>query len=365
MNYHYIHIITNFSDIGGAELMLIKAINASGIRHRHTIVSLMRVSDELKSRIHQDVEFFELKSSNALDLLRSALLVKRIISNADSINAVYSWMYHANFVGALAKILLKNKIRLIWGVRHSLDDFKGEKLSTKLAIIGGKLISHVPDKIVYCSIKSKAQHCDFGYGSHSKSVYIPNGYDLPVIKKRDFEKRDFVFGAAGRFHDAKDYYILFKAMAPVLSENPLFSLRIAGRGMTNDNVIIQGYIKKLEINSSQVYLLGQQDDMNSFYQGIDFFILTSKTEGFPNVLAESSGFGCISFSTRVGDSPEIIDRARIVEVGDATSLTRLLFSYLRKESSDLSLISYQSQLYIKKRFSIDQVTEKLFSLRNN
>ncbi|MCR9908104.1 glycosyltransferase [Vibrio campbellii] len=361
MKYNYVHVITNFSEVGGAESMMIRAINASD--SSHTVISLMNISDKMSNRItNKNVSFIALYTTNAFNLVASAWKLKKILSNLGEVNAIYSWMYHANFVSAVSSLLSCNKIPLIWGVRHSLDDYQGEKLSTKLAIQVGKLFGRVPKHIVHCSQKAMQQHIGFGYGSVLKSIYIPNGYKFRPLKQRDFQVENFVIGAAGRFHEAKDYKTLLCSVAPILHQHSGALLRVAGRDMTVDNPVLVEYLSEFRIGLHQVELLGQQDDMVGFYNSVDFFILSSKTEGFPNVLAEASGYGCIAFSTRVGDAPEIIDSKRIVEIADAPALTQLLQEYITKTPQELIEISKSSADFVRQNFEIDVIANKLFSL---
>lgn len=362
MPQHYVHIITNFTEIGGAEQMMIRAINASQNEYTHTVISLMSISEHMKARISKKVEFHALGAKGALDLIKGAFSLKRLITQLGNVNALYSWMYHANFVAALNCLISNNKAPLIWGVRHSLDDYNGEKLSTKIAIQGGKLLSRVPKHIVHCSKKAMHQHIEFGYGKASQCVYVPNGYQFERLKQRQFEVERLVIGAAGRFHDAKDYKTLFRAIAPVLQQNTGALLKIAGRDMTMNNPVLVEYMRDFGIETHQVELMGLQDDMVRFYHSVDFFILSSKTEGFPNVLAEASGYGCITFSTRVGDAPEIIDSSRIVEIADASALTQLLKKYITKTPSELLNISQSSADYVRNSYEIDVIANKLFSL---
>lgn len=365
MSKKIIHVITNFSQIGGAEQMLIRAINASSPDISHKIVSLMEVSDSMKKRVAKPVEYIYFGSNGALSLILSAIKLSKLYRDTPHDVYIYSWMYHANFVAALSLLFRRQKIPLFWGVRHSLDDFKGEGISTKLAIYAGRLLSFKPDVIIHCSKKSMRQHILFGYGNKVQSIHIPNGYLFPVMECRTFGVDKCVFGAAGRFHEAKDYRMLFRSLAPILKSNEGSCVKIAGRGVTYDNEDLLGFLKEFDIAETQVNLLGPLQDMESFYRSINFFILSSKTEGFPNVLAEASGVGCIAFSTDVGDAQQIIDKARIVDVADAVSMTALIESYMKKTPNELKGISNDSANHVRKHFSIDIIAKKLFSLTNN
>lgn len=359
---NYVHVITNFTELGGAENTLIKLINASDNDSKHTIISLMDVSPALISKINRFIEVVALRASNPLKIAWSVLKVKKYLSKCEYVTYVYSWMYHANLVVALSYVISSVKFPLVWGVRHSLDDYDGEKFTTKLVIRLSLMVSRIPHYTAHCSKNSMQQHLAIGYGQASTSIYIPNGYEFKKFKRRSFNPDAFVFGAAGRFHDSKDYRTLFEATAPILISNKEYKLRLAGRGMTPCNTVVNQYMKEFLVPSEQVELLGEVFDMPSFYQSIDFFILSSKTEGFPNVLAEASGYGCISFSTDVGDAKLIIGSERIVEIKNSRGLTLLLEEYISKEPRELMQISQKTSKTIQNTYDINIISSKFFSL---
>lgn len=353
-----IHIITNFAEVGGAEEMLIRYVN-SVKSTRCIIVSLMGTSKLMSGKLQGNVEILNLNCKSALDLLLAPFKLKKIIKTLKP-NTIFSWMYHANFVAALTKYIFPNIPPVIWGVRHSLDDLAGEGISTKLAIYAGRLLKNIPSKTIYCADRAMQQHINFGYSPKGKSVYIPNGYDFEENQSRTIEKGSLVIGAAGRFHEAKDYGTLFKALAPILSANSNIKLRIAGRDINNSNEILRLYIKEQGINPNQVQLLGQLNNMPEFYRSLDFFVLSSKTEGFPNVLAEAAGYGCITFSTDVGDAGIILnDNSRLVPIGDSKALENLLIDYINMPSDKLMKISKQAACFIRSTYSIDVISKKI------
>jgi glycosyltransferase involved in cell wall biosynthesis len=318
----------------------------------------------MKNQLGSGVNFYSLGANNAASLLFSILKLHKLLKTLHP-DFIFSWMYHANFVTGLAKLFPSVKAPLIWGVRHSLDDLKGEGISTKLAIYAGRALKNLPDKTIYCANKAMQQHIEFGYSPKDKSIYIPNGYSFEEYNARIFSQYNLVIGAAGRFHEAKDYYTLFKAVAPILAANKNVKLKIAGRDVNCQNTMIQSYIKELAINSCQIELLGQINNMPEFYRSVDFFVLSSKTEGFPNVLAEAAGYGCITFSTNVGDASVILnDESRLVTIGDSKALESLLVEYLGKSAEELSVISKKASNFIRTTYSIDVISKKIFLIGN-
>ncbi|ELP5730601.1 glycosyltransferase [Vibrio vulnificus] len=352
------HIITNFEGKGGAELMLCRLL--SNTNRPCKVISLMNLSNDIKSLLPKHVDVVALNSSNSISMLLTVIKIAREVNKNDQI---YSWMYHASVVSALVKLLCFCKVKLFWGVRHSLDDYQGESLSTKIAIQAGRLLRSLPDKVIYCSQRAQKQHEVFGYNTSEKSIYIPNGYVFSSIIERDYSKPHLTFGTAGRFHDAKDYKTLIKAIAPILDKNSEAKLKMCGREITEDNAELTEMLEQAGINSTQVILMGQQEDMTAFYNQIDVFILSSKTEGFPNVLAEAAAHGCAVFSTDVGDASVIVNNpTHIVPVADSIALTQAIENYLCLPSEQRAAIALATTHHVRSQFSISHIAEQFFAL---
>ncbi len=68
-------------------------------------------------------------------------------------------------------------------------------------------------------------------------------------------------------------------------------------------------------------LLGVVGDTPEFLAGIDFLVLTSNTEGLPNVILEAMAMGRPAVATRVSDVPFLLgEHGLLVEPGDARAL---------------------------------------------
>lgn len=353
------HIITNLEKLGGAEGMLLRLMNHCE-QEETLVISLMKANSSIVDRLPKNVKLVSLGSNNAISMLLSVFKLRKLLcSNCN----VYCWMYHANVIGALAKMLHFGRIQLFWGVRHSLDDYQGESLSTKVAIQAGRLLRFLPDKVIYCSQRAQKQHEVFGYNTAEKSIYIPNGYEFPSIIERNFSNPHLTFGSAGRFHDAKDYKTLIKAIAPILEKNSEATLKMCGRDITEDTAELTEMIEQASINPRQVIFMGQQEDMTAFYNQIDVFILSSKTEGFPNVLAEAAAHGCAVLSTDVGDASVIVNNPNhIVPVADPIALTQAIDNYLSLPSEQRKAIAFATTQHVRSQFSISHIAEQFFAL---
>lgn len=356
-----VHVITNFSLPGGAESMLIRLAKATPLNIEQTIVSLMDVSPQMRERLPNHIKIVALGAIGPLSMLLASL---KLISFVRSSSMVYAWMYHANVIASLAKLLAMSNTPLIWGVRHSLDDWPGESVSTKVAIYLGKLVKFVPKKVIYCSRRAMYQHEEFGYNSSLKSYYIPNGYAFPtVVGKEDNDVSPLSFGAAGRYHDAKDYPTLFKALSPILKVNPESKLLLCGLNMDSSNQELIELIRSTDVPIEQVEMLGLVKDMSEFYQQVDIFVLSSKTEGFPNVLAEAVSHGCAAFSTNVGDAEVILNQSnRISPIGDVDELRDNIQNYLQLVPAEQSESNRVMTEYVRSSFAINKVAREYLTV---
>ena len=223
-----------------------------------------------------------------------------------------TWLYHSDLIGGLfAKLLGFNKI--YWNIRTSELDFFSTKIKTYVVIKLCALLSKIiPNKIIICSRRSIYEHIKLGYDDNFN--LIQNGFSETKINKKkikDLKRKykiknsDFVIGNVARYHPCKNHELLLNLFKGFNNKYPNSKLILAGTNVNYKNEKILRRIKSLNIKNSTI-LLGRRDDIANIYKLFDLFILTSKTEGFPNVIAEAMLSGVVCCSTDVGDSKEII-----------------------------------------------------------
>ena len=91
--------------------------------------------------------------------------------------------------------------------------------------------------------------------------------------------------------------------------------------------------KKLE---NEVYLVGEQNNVHTFYAEAAIFAFTSVSEGFPNALAEamSAGCACIAYDCMAGPSDMIDDGVNgfLIQENDEKSFTEKLNKLMQDAS---------------------------------
>ena len=359
-----IHLITGL-ERGGAERFLYNLIcNGLNKKFNNTVVSLM--SDGYYGNLlkKKNVPVYSLNMSRGkINFIAAKKLRKIITQNKPDI--IQGWMYHGNLAALLGSIMTKRKIKLSWTIRLSLEIFKSMKLSTRTAIKLGSYLSRIPDLIIYNSVRSLYQHRNSGF-SEKKDFFIPNGFDTkawkPDTKIRQSLRESFgiskatkIIGYVGRGDDQKDIPTLFKAFEIVFKKHPNIILVTIGRNL-----------KKYPTNNKNIIFLGQRSDVHKIMKSFDLLCLSSKAEGFPNVIGEAMSTGVACVTTDAGDAKNIVgDTGWVSPPNDPISLAKCLDSALKNSPSKLKECGNIARKKIINNFSIKDVKNQYISLYNS
>lgn len=353
-----VHVITNFYGIGGAEIMLTRLVDETKSEYEHIIISLMQISDRYQSTLdicesHHQLDWNGVNTPKLLIKLRQLL-------NAISPDIIQCWMYHANVLTTMSMIGVRNSPPIFWGIHHSLTSVKEESTSTKVALSLSKTLSKLPTGLVYCARSSRNQHKSFGF-KNSNTHVIANGIFLSDFSPKLEVNDPLVIGFAGRYHIAKGYPYLFETIAS-LKDYPII-FKIAGKDTELTNPEIKKYFAKYNLDESKVQLLGHVSDMPEFYRSIDAFLMTSITEGFPNVLVEAMASGIPCITTDVGDAGFIVrDTGYVVPSRDVLSLSNAIKDYFNLNELNKLSLKQAARTRVEENFSIEQVSQEYIAV---
>jgi len=146
-----------------------------------------------------------------------------------------------------------------------------------------KLFSeNVWDKTIVKSIKMKT--------AINNSIIIPNGVNLSLFKQNGKEESSLKVG----FN--KKYNIIFIAVHPYEKVKNLYLAQQAIQLLENENI--------------QFHIISNADnkEMPCYYSAADLVLLTSFSEGSPNVIKEAMACNCPIVSTDVGDVREVFGK---------------------------------------------------------
>lgn len=353
-----VHVITNFSGVGGAEIMLSRLVKKTERDNTHVIISLMEISDVYVEALEHCHSYYSLKWNGFNTLLVIAKL-RKLLKKLNP-TTIQCWMYHANALTSLSVIGLMQKPKVVWGIHHSLASPKDESISTKIALGLSRILSKQPHAIVYCAHSSLQQHKAFGF-QNSNQYVIANGVFLDKFQPNPILHQPTIIGFAGRYHTAKGYPYLFETMS-LLKDQPII-FKIAGSGASLENKEVKELFDQYHLDEEKVKLLNQVSDMPAFYHSIDIFLMTSITEGFPNVLVEAMASGLPCISTDVGDAKYIVQElGTIVPPRNAQALADAILDYIAKSDSEKITLKQFTRQRIEQNFSIEKVSEQYMKL---
>ena len=138
----------------------------------------------------------------------------------------------------------------------------------------------------------------------AKLSVIRNPVVFPSLRTRSPSPFPFPYIlGAGRLHRQKGFDRLLKSFRSIGS--PDVHLVILGDGPERDRLI--GMTNRLGIGS-RVHFPGASSDIERWFDHARCFVLSSRYEGWPNVLMEAMAYGCpvVSFDCRYGPS-EIVE----------------------------------------------------------
>ena len=353
-----VHVITNFAGVGGAEMMLSRLVAQTQAEYEHIIISLMHVSDVYTETLKLCSSHYSLnwKGINSF----SVMLKLRTLLQQIQPNVVQGWMYHANAMTSLSLLGMQQKPPVFWGVHHSLASSKEESLSTKVALNLSKLFSQQPKGIVYCAHSSLEQHQECGFNNANQQV-IANGVPLDQFQVNEQLHEPITIGFAGRYHKAKGYPYLLQVIAELKDQPIIF--KIAGSGANLDTPEIKQAFAEHQLDLQKVKLFDQVSDMPAFYQSIDAFLMTSITEGFPNVLVEAMASGLPCITTDVGDAKYIVEeKGWVVAPRDVAGLKAAILNYVKLSQADKRSLKQQTRARVEQNFSIQHVSQQYMTV---
>ena len=195
----------------------------------------------------------------------------------------------------------------------------------------------------------------------------------PIIKKKLYKiKRNLfltrkIWGqdikyrilSVGSLKVQKDYFNLIKAFY-LLKSNQNCKLLIIGNGLLKK--ALSSYVKSKKLNKKIIFI-NFKANLKTYYETADLFVLSSKWEGFSNVIAESLGYGLPVVSTDCKSGPsEILKKGKygkLVPIENPHKLAQAIYESLRKRHNKKVLIKRSLD------FEIGKISNQYLRLINN
>ena len=160
---------------------------------------------------------------------------------------------------------------------------------------------------------------------------IPNPIDLEQIKKKASEPfntplPDNYIITAGRLIEVKGYDILIDAFHIIKKEYPQLKLVILGKGHLHESLTEQANNLGLK---DEVLLAGHVDNVYRYFEGASLCVVSSRIEGFPNVLLQMMTQNNNVVSTKCAGGIDEIPGVITAETHNVESLSTGMLKALR------------------------------------
>ena len=160
--------------------------------------------------------------------------------------------------------------------------------------------------------------------------------------------------AMGRLHPQKGFDTLLEAMAIVHRRRPALKLTVLGEGHQRPE--LETLRDRLGLNGV-VSFPGRVKNPYRVLAQAEAFVLSSVTEGFPNVLCEAMAVGLPVISTRCPSGPEEIITAGVsgmlVPVGDAEAMAAAILE-LGQDEARRTAMGREARAIVE-RFSLESI----------
>lgn len=305
------------------------------------------------------VSSLDLRSRLARGDLRPPFELLRLLRHRAP-DVVQTWLYHADVIGGAAA-RLATRAAVVWNLRHGLVAGEESRYGWVLRA-SVRLSSRVPTRIVACAESVRAAHAAIGYPAERMQV-IPNGIDVAVhrpdgvVRARVREELGIpgdapLIGRVGRFHPEKDYRLMIESAARIRARRPDAYFLFCGFEVDEANEELVRWIREAGLGDA-VRLVGRREDVPDLLAALDLAVSSSRTEGFPNTIAEAMACGVPCVATDVGDSTEIVgETGRIVPTGSADALAGGVLDLLAKPPAARRSLGRAARDRIRFRYSL-------------
>jgi glycosyltransferase involved in cell wall biosynthesis len=343
---------------GGAErVMTLLAAGLAARGHEVSLLTLERAGADffaIDPRVHRIGLGLMSNSTSPLQAFQANMkrvrALRRIVSTLNP-DAVVSFMTSMNVLALMACAGLRS--RVIISERIDPQSHRESRLWMGLR----NLAYHHADAIVV-QTEAAAQWFRARLRSRPAVVVVPN----PVATVAEHSRcsiqvpRPFILGA-GRLVHQKGFDVLIRAFALVAEERSSLRLAIAGEGPQAE--ALRDLVAELHLDD-RVIFLGAVSELPTLMREADAFVLSSRYEGFPNVLLEALACDLPVIATDCPSGPRDIlhggEFGLLVPCEDPEALA----GALRRVAGDASLRARLSALasQVTAKYAVDRVVAR-------
>lgn len=378
------HLITDLNGFGGTESTLLRYLQRSNntiFNHRVIVLKSIGEGNTLGAQmVRSGIEVVELKLDSGSISFRG-LAQLYLALKAFKPDVISGWLYHPSLLATILAPWLTHKPAVVWNIRSLpfADPMKNTSrfVVQRLLAVLSRLTRPV---LVSNAAAAMRAHSAIGFGrNHDRWEIIPNGLDaaqyfpdeddgLVVRRALNIPDDALLFGCVGRFVPEKGYAVMFDALANAHQKlQPEIASRLhflaLGNGVTVENISFMKLPCRSGLEASHLHLLGKRDDVARLIRALDFFVMPSISEAFPNSLVEAMATGLACIATDVGECAEVLAHpAWIVPAGNAEQLADRMVALAGMDAESRAAMGAINRERVVRHFALDTMVDSFDAL---
>ena len=382
-----LYILKSFAAKGGEERVMADKMNyLAELGHKVTLITSEQGEHELVYPIHQSINhidlntrFFTITNQPFLKKIQSLHFMRKqyVIRLTNVVNELQPDIMTSTII-PLKNIRLTTRVSKSTGVPLILESHLAFKAAIKQNDYARNSIRWYLAKLYDIWNLLPVRHCSQlvaltkgdadNWSKYCKNVsVIPNPVTFIPERINDVVKQPNRIIAVGRLHAQKGFDLLIESFSLIANKIPDWYIDVYGHGI--DEILLRNMIHKKGLDG-RINLKGLTDSIYDEYKKSQFFVLSSRYEGFGLVLVEamSCGIPCISFRCEYGPEEIITDMKDgiLINDGDINELAnKLLWMATHPEERNRMGIEARKKSFSFKKELIMQKWIDLFLYANN
>ncbi|MBL8669506.1 MAG: glycosyltransferase [Alphaproteobacteria bacterium] len=311
-------------DVGGTERQVIAL--ACGLAQRGHAVRIVQFygSGNLAAGLRgaldaAGVELRDIGKSGRWQIMGPALRAIRLLREHRA-EIVHAFLPPQNALAVALRPFLPG-VKVVLGVRAAVGAEPWESAVLRAAaVVEGKL-ARFAHLAIANSEPGRTAALERGFPA-DRTIVVPNAIDtarfVPIPAARSTMRalwgvpaEALLVGIVARIDPVKDHNLFLDAAAAAAARWPELRFAVIGGGPGTLVAALRARAQTLGI-ADLIAWTGERRDMPQVFAALDLLALTSRNEGFPNVLAEAMACGIPCVTSEVGDAPGIVADSRFV-----------------------------------------------------
>lgn len=352
--------------MGGTDQQIAQlSSHLSALGHEVSVASLLPTGQMGKELENTGVSVHHLSMTRGAPDPRGVARMAKLLRHKkpDILNC---FLIHANLVGRITG-WMRRVPAIVTSIRNA-DYCEGIEC-------GAHRLTNWMDDACVANSAIVAQHMvEQGMVSAEKMHVVYNCIDLDTYRpdaaaqrsvRDELEIRDttFLWVAVGRIEEQKDYPTLLKAVDQIPQQR--VHVAVAGKGSLEDKV--HSIQERLGL-SSRVSFLGVRRDVPRLLAAADGLVLSSISEGLPNVVMEALASATPVVATDVGGVTELVQDKKtgfVVSPRDPSCLAQAMEELMNVPDDRRAAMGREGREWIRAKCSVDEVVDQWLALYND